>query len=357
MDLNKLKEELLTEIKEVTEAGKLEELRVQTLGKKGTLTVMMKELGGMAPEERKEFGQSLNLIKQEISSLLEAKANEFKVAELNKRLETEKVDVTLSSRPKKVGKVHPISQTIDEITVILGDMGFAVAEGPDVDTDFNNFTALNIPESHPARQGHDTFYMPEKDGEKRVLRTHTSPVQIRTMMNQKPPIRIIVPGRTYRNDSDATHSPMFHQVEALIVEETGKITMANLKWVVEEFLKSFFELDELPIRLRPHCFPFTEPSAEIDISYTKANGNIKIGEGNSWLEVAGCGMVHPKVLENCGIDSSKYQGFAFGFGIERMAMLKYGITDLRTFYEADLRWLEHYGFSFCQEPNLVMGKK
>lgn len=356
MDFEKLKEDLLKQIEDVNTPEKLEESRVAVLGKKGTLTAQMKQLGGMSPEERKVAGPALNQAKVAVTKLIEEKVAEFKKSELNKRLETEKVDVTLSARPRKQGRVHPTSQTIDEIITIFGDMGFSVAEGPDAETTSNNFDALNIPAHHPARQDHDTFYMPSKDGEERVLRTHTSPVQIRTMINGEPPIKIIAPGRTYRNDYDATHAPMFHQVEALMIDDTT--TMANLKWIIEEFLKSYFELEELPIRLRPHCFPFTEPSAEIDVSYSiDNNGNIKIGEGDKWLEVAGCGMTHPKVLENCGIDSSKYQGFAFGFGIERLAMLKYGINDLRTFSESDLRWLEHYGFSFCQEPNVITGRK
>ncbi|MCT4574735.1 MAG: phenylalanine--tRNA ligase subunit alpha [Alphaproteobacteria bacterium] len=357
MELEQLKEELINEVSAIDTPEKLEEARVKILGKKGVLTTQMKSLGGMSPEERKVAGPLLNSTKVEITNLIEEKVTAFKAEQMNKRLETEKVDVTLSARPKAEGKVHPISQTIDELTAILGDMGFSVAEGPDVETIFNNFDALNTPKYHPAREATDTFYMPEKDGQKRVLRTQTSAVQIRTMTSQELPIKIICPGKTYRNDSDATHSPMFHQLEALIVEEKGKITMANLKWTIEEMFAKFFELDEMPMRLRPHCFPFTEPSAEVDISYSKDSGNIKIGKGENWLEVAGCGMVHPKVLENCGIDSSKYQGFAFGFGIDRLAMLKYGMPDIRSFFEADARWISHYGFSFCSEPNLVMGKK
>jgi phenylalanyl-tRNA synthetase alpha chain len=275
------------------------------------------------------------------------------------RLETEKMDVTLSSRPKKEGKIHPISQTIDEMITIFGDMGFKVAEGPDVETTFNNFEALNMPEHHPARQAQDSFLMPKNEkGEEMSLRSQTSAVQIRTMTAEgaKPPFKMICPGKCYRYDSDSTHSPMFHQIEGLMIDE--KATMANLKWVLEEFAKRFFEIDELPIRFRPHCFPFTEPSMEADMSYSiNADGNFKPGAGDKWLEVFACGVVHPKVLENCGIDSTKYQGFAFGFGIDRLAMLKYGMPDIRSFFEADLRWLENYGFSFCQEPNLVLGKK
>ena len=356
MDFDKIKEDLLQEVKSADTAEKLEEARVSILGKKGKLTVQMKQLGGMSPDERKIAGPALNESKVAVTNLIEEKVAEFKKAELNERLETEKVDITLSSRPKKEGKVHPISQTIDEMIAIFGDMGFELAEGPDVETAFNNFDALNIPGHHPARQEQDTFYMPNsEDGEDMVLRTQTSPVQIRTMMSKKPPIRIISPGKCYRNDSDATHSPMFHQVEGLWIDE--KATMANLKWTLEEFAKKFFEMDELPIRFRPHCFPFTEPSMEADMSYSVENDNLKLGKGDKWLEVFACGVVHPKVLENCGIDSTKYQGFAFGFGIDRLAMLKYGMPDIRGFFEADTRWLDNYGFSFTQEPNLTLGKK
>jgi len=360
MEIDKLKEELLQQVNQIDTPEKLEEARVSILGKKGTLTSQMKSLGGMAPEERKTAGQELNKIKQEITAIIELKSSEFKTAELNKKLETEKVDITLSARPRKSGKIHPISQVIDEVISIFGDLGFEVAEGPSVETTFNNFDALNMPDHHPARQEHDSFFMPKgEDGEERSLRSQTSAVQIRTMTKEgaKPPFKMICPGRCYRNDSDATHSPMFHQVEGLWIEETGKITMANFKWVIEEFLKTFFDIEELPIRLRPHCFPFTEPSAEIDVNYSKVNGNIKIGKGDHWLELMGCGMVHPKVLENCGIDSSKYQGFAFGFGLDRLTMLKYGMPDIRSFFEADTRWLDHYGFDFCAEPNITLGRK
>ncbi len=270
------------------------------------------------------------------------------------RLAGERVDVTLPARPESEGRIHPVSQTIDEIVQIFGEMGFKVAEGPDIEDDFHNFTALNIPESHPARQMHDTFYLPEQaDGSRLVLRTHTSPVQIRHMRNNKPPIRIIAPGRTYRCDSDMTHSPMFHQVEGLVVDETTH--MGHLKGCLIDFCRTYFGVAELPVRFRPSFFPFTEPSAELDIGCSRAGGELKIGQGSDWLEILGCGMVHPKVLSMSGIDPTRYQGFAFGMGIERIAMLKYGIPDLRTFYEADLRWLKHYGFLPLDIPNLVGG--
>ena len=355
MDLDKVKQDLLAQVNGADTPEKLEEARVAILGKKGALTAQMKQLGGMTPDERKVAGPALNMAKQEVTALIEEKANAFQNEELNKKLETEKLDITLSARPKKEGKIHPISQTIDEMIAIFGDMGFNLAEGPDIESVFNNFDALNMPACHPAREKTDTFYMPNQDDQEMVLRCHTSPVQVRTMKSQQPPIRVVCPGKAYRNDSDATHSPMFHQIEGLWIDE--KATMTNLKWSLEEFAKKFFEMDKLPIRFRPHCFPFTEPSMEADMSYSIKDGNFKLGEGDKWLEVFACGMVHPKVLENCGIDSSKYQGFAFGFGVDRLAMLKYGMSDIRPFWEADSRWLDNYGFSFCQEPNLTLGKK
>jgi phenylalanyl-tRNA synthetase alpha chain len=275
-------------------------------------------------------------------------------AALNARLATERIDVSLPPRPEQRGFIHPISQVMDELTAIFGEMGFAVAEGPDIEDDFYNFGALNIPPEHPARQEHDTFYLPDRaDGAKMVLRTHTSPVQIRTMQKTTPPIRIIAPGRTYRSDHDATHSPMFHQVEGLVIDE--KTHMGHLKGCLIEFCRAFFGVDDLPVRFRPSYFPFTEPSAEVDIGCTRKGGELTIGAGDDWLEILGSGMVHPRVLENCGIDSTKYQGFAFGMGIERIAMLKYGIPDLRTFYDSDLRWLKHYGFVPLDVPTLTGG--
>jgi phenylalanyl-tRNA synthetase alpha chain len=332
----------------------LEQIRVEALGKKGEVSLLMKSLGGLDPEARRAAGQQLNAVKDAVSSAIDARKQHLGEAALDARLAGERVDVSLPPRPEHEGRIHPVSQTIDEIVAIFGEMGFKVAQGPDIEDDFHNFTALNIPESHPARQMHDTFYLPERaDGTRLVLRTHTSPVQVRHMQNNKPPIRIIAPGRTYRCDSDMTHSPMFHQVEGLVVDESTH--MGHLKGCLIDFCKAYFGVSELPVRFRPSFFPFTEPSAELDIGCSRAGGELKIGAGEDWLEILGCGMVHPKVLSMCGIDPTKYQGFAFGMGIERIAMLKYGIPDLRTFYEADLRWLKHYGFAALDIPNLVGG--
>ena len=330
----------------------LEEVRIAALGKKGRITSLMKNLGQMEPEERKLMGQNLNILKQDITSLLETKKVELETASLNARLLQERVDITLPCRPEELGTIHPISQTTDELISIFGEMGFSVAEGPNIEEDWYNFTALNIPVDHPARQEHDTFYInAEKDGQRMVLRTHTSPVQIRTMQKHEPPIRIIVPGRTYRCDHDATHSPMFHQIEGLVIDEATH--MGHLKGCLIEMCRTFFGIENLPVRFRPSYFPFTEPSAEVDIGCSFGDGILKIGEGDDWLEILGSGMVNPRVLENCGIDSQKFQGFAFGMGVERMAMLKYGIPDLRTFYDSDMRWLKHYGFQPLDIPSLV----
>ena len=353
-DLQKLKDEMMSAVAAAADMTALEALRVSALGKKGTITGQMKALGGLDPEARKATGQALNQIKDAVGQAIEARKAGFAEAELEARLAGERVDVTLPARPDATGHIHPISQTMEELVAIYGEMGFTVAEGPDIEDDFHNFTALNIPPEHPARQEHDTFYLPElADGSRMVLRTHTSPVQIRTMIETEPPIRIIVPGRTFRADSDATHSPMFHQVEGLVVDEATH--MGHLKGTLIEFCRAFFGIDDLPVRFRPSYFPFTEPSAEVDIGCTRDGGQLKIGHGDDWLEILGCGMVHPKVLENCGIDSTRYQGFAFGIGIERLAMLKYGMPDLRPFYDSDLRWLRHYGFMPLEAPSLVRG--
>jgi len=353
-NLQKLKDEMMSAVAAAADMTALEALRVSALGKKGTITGQMKALGGLDPEARKATGQALNQIKDAVGRAIEARKAGFAEAELEARLAEERVDVTLPARPDATGHIHPISQTLEELVAIYGEMGFTVAEGPDIEDDFHNFTALNIPPEHPARQEHDTFYLPElADGSRMVLRTHTSPVQIRTMIETEPPIRIIVPGRTFRADSDATHSPMFHQVEGLVVDEATH--MGHLKGTLIEFCRAFFGIDDLPVRFRPSYFPFTEPSAEVDIGCTRDGGQLKIGHGDDWLEILGCGMVHPKVLENCGIDSARYQGFAFGIGIERLAMLKYGMPDLRPFYDSDLRWLRHYGFMPLEAPSLVRG--
>ena len=346
-NLEALKKELVETVKAANDIPALEEVRVTALGKKGKVTSLMQTLGSLSPEQRKEMGQALNKLKDEITAEIEAKSLLLKKAALDERLEKEKIDVTLSPRPSPKGTIHPISKTVEELVAIFADMGFSVAEGPDIEDDFHNFTALNFPEGHPARQMHDTFYLPDVPGKtgdqaKRLLRTHTSTVQVHVMQTQKPPIRVIIPGRTYRSDYDMTHTPMFHQLEGLMIDKTTH--MGHLKGCLIEFCKRFFEVDELPTRFRPSFFPFTEPSAEMDIGCSRAGGELKIGEGKDWLEILGCGMVHPNVLKNCGIDPDEYQGFAFGMGLERIAMLKYGIPDLRTFFESDVRWLKHYGF-------------
>jgi phenylalanyl-tRNA synthetase alpha chain len=353
-ELDTLRSELMAIIEAAASIDDLEKIRVLSLGKKGKITDLMKNLGDLQPEERKTAGQTLNSLKNDIAKSIEEKKNALLDYELDAKLETERVDVSLPVRPEREGLIHPISQTIDEVVGILGELGLSVAEGPDIEDDWHNFTALNIPPDHPARQEHDTFYLPSQvDGDRLVLRTHTSPVQIRTMMNTKPPIRIIVPGRTYRCDYDATHSPMFHQVEGLVVDENTH--MGHLKGCIIEFCRAFFDVEDLPVRFRPSYFPFTEPSAEVDIGCTREGGEFRIGHGDDWLEILGCGMVNNNVLKNCNIDAEKYQGFAFGMGVERMAMLKYGIPDLRTFYDTDIRWLDHYGFSAFDIPSLVKG--
>jgi len=351
-DVNDLKTDLKKLISDATDKDTLEQIRISALGKKGEITALMKGLGNLEPEQRRTVGQELNLLKNEIISLLETRKNDLENSDLSSRLLRENIDVTLPIRHEEMGTIHPISQTTEELISIFGEMGFVVAEGPSIEEDWYNFTALNIPIDHPARQEHDTFYMnADKDGERMVLRTHTSPVQIRTMQSTKPPIRIIVPGRTYRCDHDATHSPMFHQIEGLVIDEHTH--MGHLKGCLIDFCRAFFSMDKLPVRFRPSYFPFTEPSAEVDIGCSFEKGTLKIGEGDNWLEILGSGMVHPNVLENCGINSKKYQGFAFGMGIERVAMLKYGIPDLRTFYDSDVRWLKHYGFQPLDIPSLV----
>jgi len=357
VERDRIREQLLAEIGRADDLEALEHARIASLGRNGIITSLMKNVGQLEPQERKEAGRIFNSLKQEITAALAAKQEELKALELSARLARETVDITLPVRQEPAGTIHPISQTIDEMVTIFAQMGFVVADGPHIESDFNNFTALNIPPEHPARQEHDTFYLPEKeDGTRLVLRTHTSPVQIRTMLSQSPPIRIIVPGRTFRADYDATHSPMFHQIEGLVIDEATH--MGHLKGCLIDFCRNFFDVEDLPVRFRPSYFPFTEPSAEMDIGCSRDSGGLKIGrQGNSgagdWLEILGCGMVNPRVLENCNIDPQRYQGFAFGLGIERAAMLKYGIPDLRTFFESDLRWLRHYGFSALDMPGAV----
>ncbi|MBE7733478.1 phenylalanine--tRNA ligase subunit alpha [Devosia faecipullorum] len=347
----------------------LDAVRVAALGKKGSVSALLASLGTMAPDERKSAGPAINGLKTEIGGLIEARGADLKAAALDARLKAETIDVTLPLRPGPVarGRIHPISQTIDEITAIFSDMGFSIAEGPDIETDYYNFTALNFPEGHPAREMHDTFFMkPGPDGIKKVLRTHTSPVQMRVMQktNEKPaasyltpamdpPIRVVMPGRTYRNDSDQTHTPMFHQVEGLVIDKSSHI--GQLRWVLEEFLKAFFEVPSVTLRFRPSFFPFTEPSMEVDVQCDRSGAEVKIGEGNDWLEILGCGMVHPNVIANAGLDPDIYQGFAWGIGIDRIAMLKYGMPDLRAFFDADQRWIAHYGFRPLDLPTLFGG--
>ncbi|MFP6778096.1 MAG: phenylalanine--tRNA ligase subunit alpha [Alphaproteobacteria bacterium] len=353
-DLEALKAEILASFDKSGDVVALDSARVAALGKKGSLTVRMKALGALDPGVRKTAGQTLNRIKGELIEALDARRAALEGGALDARLGSEKIDVTLPVRPDVQGRIHPISQVLDEMVAIFGDMGFSVVEGPDIEDDFHNFTALNIPPEHPARQMHDTFYLPEReDGSRLLLRTHTSPVQIRTMKAGKPPYRIIAPGRTYRCDSDITHAPMFHQIEGLVVDEHTH--MGHLKGCLIDFAKTFFEVANLPVRFRPSYFPFTEPSAEMDIGCAREGGVLRIGEGADWMEILGCGMVNPRVLDMSGVDSTRYQGFAFGLGVERSAMLKYGIPDLRTFYDADARWLRHYGFASGDVPSLVGG--
>ncbi len=354
IDLNALESEILDAVATAQDQRALDDVRVKALGKKGRVSELMKTLGTMEADERKEMGPKLNRLKNTLTQTITKRQDELHEAALDARLASEKVDVTLPSRPRAEGQIHPVSQVFDEVIAIFADMGFEVKEGPDIENDFYNFTALNFPPDHPARDIHDTFFFnPDDKGERKLLRTHTSPVQIRTMQAEKPPIRIIVPGRTYRCDSDQTHTPMFHQVEGLVIDQ--ETHMGHLKWCLEEFAKSFFEVDDIRARFRPHFFPFTEPSAEMDIGYTRVGNEIRVGEGSDWLEILGCGMVHPNVLKNVGLDPDVYQGFAFGMGVDRLAMLKYGIPDLRDFFTADMRWLKHYGFSALDMPNLASG--
>ena len=353
-NLDQLRDDLLGAVAAAEDLTGLDTIRVSALGRKGRITEMMKGLGKLDPDARKTAGQDLNRIKNAVADAIEVRKQALEDIALEAQLAGDAIDVSLPVRPEQQGLLHPVSQTIDEAIAILGEMGFAVAEGPEIEDDFHNFTALNIPPEHPARQMHDTFYLPEaEDGSRKVLRTHTSPVQIRTMETTEPPIRIIAPGRTYRCDSDMTHTPMFHQVEALAIDKSTHF--GHLKGCLMDFCSAYFEIEDLPLRFRPSYFPFTEPSAEVDIQCSREGGTLKIGKGDDWLEIGGCGMVHPNVMTACNIDPEKYQGFAFGLGVERMAMLKYGIPDLRTFFESDLRWLKHYGFLPLEVPSLIRG--
>jgi phenylalanyl-tRNA synthetase alpha chain len=372
-DAAQLEQQILVDIANASDEAALESVRVATLGKSGSITTLARMLGKLPPEERKGRGTVINQIKDRVAEAIASRKEQLKARRLAAELQDDdfvqytnvtvvplpnvtQTDVTLpvGEPPIESGRVHPISQVVDELTAIFADMGFAVAEGPDIETDDLNFTKLNFAEGHPAREMHDTFYFnPKPDGSRLLLRTHTSPVQIRTMLAQKPPIRVIIPGRTYRSDSDQTHTPMFHQVEGLVIDKGSHL--GHLKWILEEFCKAFFEVDQVKMRFRPSFFPFTEPSLEVDIQCRRDKGEIRFGEGEDWMEILGCGMVHPNVLKNCGLDPDVYQGFAWGMGIDRIAMLKYGMPDLRAFFEADVRWLAHYGFRPLDFPTLAGG--
>ena len=351
----KIEEKILL-IERAANLNELEEMRVGLLGKKGEITSALKSLGELPPEERKERGQVINLARKAIEDALDAKKNILTEQAEAAQLAAERVDVSLPVRAENNGAVHPVAHVMDEIATIFADMGFAVRNGPMVEDDEHNFGALNFTEFHPARQMHDTFYVrelgteSEESAEKYVLRTHTSPVQVRTMRGEEPPIRIIAPGSTFRCDSDQTHTPMFHQVEGLVIDKN--VHMGHLKGCVAEFLRRFFGVEDLPVRFRPSYFPFTEPSAEVDIGCKRGKDSLTIGAGEDWLEVMGCGMVHTNVLKNCGLDPEQWQGFAFGMGVERLAMLKYNIPDLRTFFDSDVRWLKHYGFAASDVPGM-----
>ncbi|MCC2613332.1 phenylalanine--tRNA ligase subunit alpha [Neorhizobium petrolearium] len=355
-DLENLKTSLLAEIAGAGDEAAIEAVRVAALGKKGSVSELLKTLGAMSPEERQSRGAAINALKNEITDAITTRKTVLRDAAIEARLKAETVDITLPVRssPAERGRIHPISQIVDEITAVFADMGFSIAEGPDIETDYYNFTALNFPEGHPAREMHDTFFFSaDEKGERKVLRTHTSPVQIRTMEAEKPPIRIVIPGKTYRQDSDATHSPMFHQVEGLVVDRKSHV--GHMRWILEEFCKAFFEVPSVTMRFRPSFFPFTEPSFEVDIQCDRSGPIVKFGEGNDWMEILGCGMVHPNVLKAGGLDPDEFQGFAWGMGLDRIAMLKYGMPDLRDFFNADVRWMNHYGFRPLDMPTLFGG--
>jgi len=350
-DIKKIKDDYIKKLNQNLDLNSINQIKTDLFGKNGLLSNEFKKLGSIASEERKQFAADLNSIKNELQNAISNKIEDIEIKEINLKLQNEKTDVTLPERTFSQGKIHPVSQVIDEISSIFSEIGFNVEEGPDVENEYNNFTALNTPDSHPARDMHDTFYL--DNNKEFLLRTHTSPVQIRTMLKDRPPFKIIAPGRTYRSDSDQTHSPMFHQVEGLHIDKD--INMGHLKGCLNYFIKEFFEVDKIKMRFRPSHFPFTEPSAEVDIGYEVIDGKITIGEGDRWLEILGCGMVHPNVLKNVKVNPSKYQGYAFGIGIDRLAMLKYGINDLRAFFECDYRWLNHFGFDPLDVPSSYRG--
>lgn len=353
-DIEKLKADIVDAVVAAATLDALEAVRVQALGKQGSITALLKTLGGMSPDERLVQGPRIQGVREAVTTAIAERKTALDRAELDARLARETLDMTLPAEAAPQGSVHPVSQVLDEMAEIFADLGFAVATGPEIEDQWHNFTALNMPESHPARAMHDTFYLKAGEGEEaKVLRTHTSPVQIRTMMGQEPPIRIIAPGRVYRSDWDATHTPMFHQIEGLVIDKG--ITLGHLKWTLETFLKAFFERDDIVLRLRPSYFPFTEPSAEVDVGWTMEKGRRVLGGSEGWMELLGSGMVHPKVIAACGLDPNEWQGFAFGVGVDRLAMLKYGMDDLRPFFEGDARWLKHYGFSALDVPTLSQG--
>jgi phenylalanyl-tRNA synthetase alpha chain len=361
-DYSDLSRELDERIAAASDLAALEAIRVEALGKSGSISELLKSLGKMSPDERRVQGPLINGLRDGVAAHIARRKDALETAELDTRLAAEHVDLSLPPPPERRGRVHPTMQVLDEMIAVFADLGFSLAEGPDIEDDFHNFTALNFPPKHPAREMHDTFWLPENErGERKLLRTHTSPVQIRTMQRlneklpswiangQEPPIRVIVPGRTYRSDSDATHTPMFHQMEGLVIDRA--IHMGHLKWTLDQFIARYFETPLVETRFRPHHFPFTEPSAEMDVKCDRSGGDVKIGQGSDWMEIVGCGMVHPNVLKNCGLDPDQWQGFAFGFGIDRLATLKYGMPDLRDMFSSDVRWLDHYGFSPFQAPN------
>lgn len=351
-DLDTLRAESVAAIESAESEAALEAVRVATLGRKGSISGVARSLGALPPAERRERGAAINALRNSVEARIAERKSELAAEALERRLAAERVDITLPARPEPGGTLHPVTQVTAEIVAIFAELGFDLREGPDIETEFYNFDALNMPAEHPARQEHDTFFFPESAGERKVLRTHTSPVQIRSL-EAGPPVRFIAPGRTYRCDSDITHSPMFHQVEGMAIDR--EITMAHLRWTLEEFCRAFFEVDEVELRFRASHFPFTEPSAEVDLRCSWADGRLAFGEGEDWLEILGCGMVHPNVLRACGVDPGEWQGFAFGLGIDRVAMLKYGIPDLRAFFESDIRWLRHYGFHSLSAPSAHAG--